>query len=50
MNIDESPSVPGKYGIRGIPTLMLFKDGKIVDRLVGAVPKAQIKELIDKAF
>jgi thioredoxin 1 len=50
MNVDESPSVPGKYGIRGIPTLILFKDGKIVDRLVGAVPKYQIEELIDKAF
>ncbi len=50
MNVDESPSVPGKYGIRGIPTLILFKDGEIVDRLVGAVRKPQIKELIDKAF
>lgn len=50
MNVDENPSTPGKYGVRGIPTLILFKDGKIVDQLVGAVPKNQIKELLEKAL
>ena len=50
MNVDDNPATPGKYGVRGIPTLILFKDGKIVDQLVGAVPKNQIKELIDKAL
>jgi len=50
MNVDENPATPGKYGVRGIPTLILFKDGKIVDQLVGAVPKNQIKELIEKAL
>lgn len=50
MNVDDNPATPGKYGVRGIPTLILFKDGKIVDQLVGAVPKSQIKELIDKAL
>ncbi len=50
MNVDENPSTPGKYGVRGIPTLILFKDGKVVDQLVGAVPKEQIKELIEKGF
>lgn len=49
MNVDENPSTPGKYGVRGIPTLILFKNGEIVEQLVGAVPKSQIKELIDKA-
>ncbi len=50
MNVDDNPATPGKYGVRGIPTLILFKNGKIVDQLVGAVPKGQIKELIDKAL
>ncbi len=50
MNVDENPSTPGKYGVRGIPTLILFKDGKIIDQLVGAVPKNQIKELLEKAL
>jgi len=49
MNVDENPATPGKYGVRGIPTLILFKDGKVVDQVVGAVPKKQITELVDKA-
>ncbi|MEE9614921.1 MAG: thioredoxin TrxA [Thermodesulfobacteriota bacterium] len=50
MNVDENPGTPGKYGVRGIPTLILFKNGEVVDQLVGAVPKAKIQELIDKAL
>jgi thioredoxin 1 len=50
MNVDENPSTPGKYGVRGIPTLILFKNGEVVDQVVGAVPKNQIKELIDKGL
>ncbi|MBI5345066.1 MAG: thioredoxin TrxA [Deltaproteobacteria bacterium] len=50
MNVDENPSTPGRYGVRGIPTLILFKGGKVVDTLVGAVPKGQIKDLIDKGL
>jgi thioredoxin len=50
MNVDENPATPGKYGVRGIPTLILFKDGKVVDQLVGAVPKNQIKDLIEKGL
>ncbi len=50
LNVDENPATPGKYGVRGIPTLILFKDGKVVDQLVGAVPKAQIENLIKKAL
>lgn len=50
VNVDDNPATPGKFGVRGIPTLILFKGGKIVDQLVGAVPKTQIKELIEKGF
>jgi thioredoxin 1 len=50
MNVDENPSTPGKFGVRGIPTLILFKDGKVVDQLVGAVPKSQIIALVNKAL
>jgi thioredoxin 1 len=50
VNVDESPATPGKYGIRGIPTVILFKDGKLIDQVVGAVPKAQLEALIKKAL
>ncbi len=50
LNVDENPSTPGKYGVRGIPTLILFKDGQVLDQLVGAVPKNQIQGLIEKAI
>ncbi len=50
MNVDENPSTPSKYGVRGIPTLILFKNGAVVDQVVGAVPKTQIQELIDKGI
>ena len=50
MNVDESPNTPGKYGIRAIPTLILFKGGKIVDQIVGAVGKTQLIALIGKAL
>jgi thioredoxin 1 len=42
MDVDENPAVPGRYGIIGIPTLMLFKDGKVVERITGALPKDRI--------
>ncbi|PIE56143.1 MAG: thioredoxin [Desulfobulbus propionicus] len=49
MNVDDNPATPGKYGIRAIPTLILFKDGEVVDQITGAVGKAQLIELINKA-
>lgn len=42
LNVDENPEIPSKYGIRSIPTLMIFKNGELVDKIVGAVPKASI--------
>ncbi|MBT1070799.1 thioredoxin [Pelotalea chapellei] len=49
VNVDENPATPGKYGVRGIPTLILFKGGVVVDQVVGAVPKSQLEALIAKA-
>ena len=43
-NVDENPEVPSKYMVRGIPTLMIFKDGKVVDTKVGSTPKAALVE------
>jgi thioredoxin 1 len=48
LNIDQNAGTPPKFGIRGIPTLLLFKDGNIADTKVGALSKTQLKEFIDK--
>lgn len=48
LNIDQNAGTPPKYGIRGIPTLLLFKDGAIADTKVGALSKTQLEEFIDK--
>ena len=50
LNVDENPATPSQYGVRGIPTLILFKNGKILDQIVGAVPKARLKAMIEKAL
>ena len=42
MDVDDNPAVPGRYGIVGIPTLMLFKNGEVVERITGAMPKERI--------
>ena len=42
VDVDDNPAVPGRYGIIGIPTLMLFKDGQVVERITGALPKDRI--------
>ena len=48
MNVDENPMVAQKFGVTSIPTLMMFKNGKLVDRAVGAMPKNALQAFIDK--
>ena len=50
MDVDANPQVPVQFGIRGIPTLILFKNGKMVDQLVGNQPKEVIEQLLTKAL
>lgn len=47
MNVDENPRTPTKFGVRGIPTLMLFKNGEVASTKIGAMPKSKIKEWIE---
>jgi thioredoxin 1 len=49
MNIDDSPQTAAGYGISSIPTLMIFKDGQVVDRFVGVQPKSRLQDAIDQA-
>jgi thioredoxin 1 len=49
LNIEESPTTPSRYGVRGIPTMMLFKDGQMASMTVGAMPKAKILEWLGAA-
>lgn len=48
VNIDDNPNTPGKYGVRGIPTLMMFKGGELVSTKVGAQPKGKLVEWINE--
>ena len=50
VNIDDNPSIPAKYGVRGIPTLMLFKNGEVASMKVGALPKGKIQEWIEETI
>ena len=50
MDVDEHQQVPQQFGIRSIPTLLLFKGGRVVDTIVGAVPKAKLEESLKKAI
>jgi thioredoxin 1 len=49
LNIDENPGVPTRFGVRGIPTLMVFKDGKVASTKVGAMPKSKIVEWLNES-
>ena len=48
MDVDNNPGVATKFGIRSIPTLMIFKNGEVVDQIIGAVPKSMIEEKLQK--
>ena len=50
LNIDENPMTPSKYGVRGIPTLMLFKDGQVAATRIGALPKGKLFEWVDSVL
>ena len=50
INIDENNNTPAKYGVRGIPTLMVFKDGKLSATKVGALPKSQLQSWIESSI
>lgn len=47
MNVDENPQTPAKFGVRGIPTLLIFKDGELKQTRVGGLPKADLKKWIE---
>ena len=47
LNVDDNPATAKKFGIRGIPTLLLFKDGEVIQQMVGVKSKAEIKKIID---
>jgi len=49
LNIEDSPSTPSRYGVRGIPTMMLFRDGQMASMKVGAMPKQKILEWLQEA-
>lgn len=50
LNIDENPETPGKYGVRGIPTLMLFKGGEVIATKVGVVQKSHLKQWVEHSL
>ena len=50
MNVDNNPVIPPQYGIRSIPSLLIFKDGAVSDQIVGAVPKDNITEVLDRVL
>ena len=50
INIDENPGVPQKFGVRGVPTLMIFSQGQVAATKVGALPKSKIKEWIEQSI
>ena len=47
VNVDENPGLAARYGVRSIPTILFVKDGKVVDEVVGAVPKTQLQKKLD---
>jgi len=50
MSVDENPATPGRYGVRGIPNLILFRGGEVKEQIVGAVPRAHLVKAIDQVL
>jgi thioredoxin 1 len=50
MNVDENPETPARYGVRGIPNLLIIKGGQVKDQIVGAVPKGHLVRAVDQAL
>lgn len=50
INIDENPQTPAKYGVRGIPTLLIFKDGQVASMKIGSLPKSQLYEWVESVL
>ena len=50
LNVDENPLTPSRYGVRGIPNLLVIKDGTVKEQIVGAVPKARLVDAIEKVL
>lgn len=50
INVDENPETPGRYGVRGIPNLLIIKGGQVKDQIVGAVPKSHLVKAVDQAL
>src|SRR6185295_4138501 len=50
MNVDDNPETPSRYGVRGIPNLILFKSGQVADQIIGACAKAQLVKAIDRVL
>ncbi|MGQ0504279.1 MAG: thioredoxin [Myxococcaceae bacterium] len=48
INVDDNQDVPQNYGVRSLPTLLMFKGGKVVDQIIGAVPKAKLEDAVKK--
>lgn len=49
MNVDDNPATPARYGVRGIPNLIVFKDGQVYEQIVGAVPKSRLAQAVQSA-
>lgn len=50
LNVDENPGVAARYGVRSIPSILLFKDGQVSQQIVGAVPKTHLTEMLDQVL
>lgn len=50
INVDDNPQTPAKYGVRGIPNLLIIKGGQVKEQIIGAVPKAHLKRAVDGAL